>query len=29
MIRSFIQSLEPYYSGTEQLDDAFADIKRE
>lgn len=28
MIRSFIQSLEPYYNGTEQLDDAFADIKR-
>jgi AraC-like DNA-binding protein len=29
LIKNFIQSLEPYYNGTEQLDDTFVDIKRE
>ncbi|WP_449401421.1 AraC family transcriptional regulator [Chryseobacterium wanjuense] len=29
LIKNFIQSLEPYYNGTEQLDDIFVDIKRE
>lgn len=29
LINNFIQSLEPYYNGTEQLDDVFVDIKRE
>ena len=29
LIKNFVQSLEPYYNGTEQLDDTFVDIKRE
>jgi len=29
LIKNFIQSLEPYYNGSEQLDDTFVDIKRE
>lgn len=29
LIQNFIHSLEPYYNGTEQLDDAFSDVKRE
>jgi len=29
LIKSFIQSLEPYYNGTEQIDQTFADVKRE
>lgn len=29
LIHNFIQSLEPYYNGSEQLDDTFVDIKRE
>jgi len=29
LIHNFVQSLEPYYNGTEQLDDVFVDIKRE
>ena len=29
LIKSYIKSLEPYYNGTEQLDDVFVDIKRE
>lgn len=29
LIKSYIQSLEPYYNGTEQLDAQFVDIKRE
>lgn len=29
LINNFIQSLEPYYNGNEQLDDTFVDIKRE
>jgi AraC-like DNA-binding protein len=29
LIKNFVQSLEPYYNGTEQLDDVFVDIKRE
>lgn len=29
LIHNFIQSLEPYYNGSEQIDAAFADVKRE
>ncbi|MDC8104936.1 AraC family transcriptional regulator [Chryseobacterium sp. B21-037] len=29
LIKNFVQSLEPYYNGTEQLDSIFVDIKRE
>lgn len=29
LIKNFVQSLEPYYNGTEKLDDDFVDIKRE
>lgn len=29
LVKNFIQSLEPYYNGTEKLDDDFVDIKRE
>ncbi|SFI05156.1 helix-turn-helix domain-containing protein [Halpernia frigidisoli] len=29
LIKSFIQSLKPYYSGNEQIDQTFADVKRE
>jgi AraC family transcriptional regulator, exoenzyme S synthesis regulatory protein ExsA len=29
LIANFIRSLEPYYNGTENIDDYFADIKRE
>jgi AraC-like DNA-binding protein len=29
LIRNFIQSLEPYYHGGEQIDEIFADVKRE
>ncbi|MBD3581922.1 AraC family transcriptional regulator [Flavobacterium selenitireducens] len=29
LIRNFIRSLEPYYNGTETLDETFADVKRE
>ncbi|MBW7676707.1 helix-turn-helix domain-containing protein [Chryseobacterium chendengshani] len=29
LIKNYIQSLEPYYNGTEQLDGQFVDIKRE
>lgn len=29
LVKNFIHSLEPYYNGTEQLDDYFVDIKRE
>lgn len=29
LINNFVQSLEPYYNGTEKLDDIFVDIKRE
>ena len=29
LIHNFVNSLEPYYNGTQQLDDAFVDIKRE
>ncbi|WP_215241821.1 helix-turn-helix domain-containing protein [Dyadobacter helix] len=29
LIRNFIQSLEPYYNGSDQIDQAFSDVKRE
>lgn len=29
LVKNFVHSLEPYYNGTEQLDDYFVDIKRE
>lgn len=29
LIRNFVQSLEPYYNGGDQLDKVFADLKRE
>lgn len=29
LVRNFILSLDPYYNGTEQIDETFADIKRE
>lgn len=29
LLRNFIQSLEPYYSSTDELDPTFADVKRE
>lgn len=29
MIRNYVQSLEPYYRGTNQIDQTFADVKRE
>lgn len=29
LLKNFVHSLEPYYNGTEQLDDDFVDIKRE
>lgn len=29
LIKNFVRSLEPYYNGTEKLDDDFVDIKRE
>lgn len=29
LIKNFIRSLEPYYYGTDQIDQAFADLKRE
>lgn len=29
LIRNFIQSLEPYYNGSDQINQTFADVKRE
>lgn len=29
LIKNFIRSLEPYYNGTDQIDQAFAEVKRE
>jgi AraC family transcriptional regulator, exoenzyme S synthesis regulatory protein ExsA len=29
LVKNFVHSLEPYYNGTEKLDDDFVDIKRE
>ncbi len=29
LVRNFVNSLEPYYKGSEKLDPEFADVKRE